>query len=588
MPFGMISLTLLLLMCSLLHEATQTEVTVAKKFYAKHKGVKRPKAADQQKRGLHIVDPSARKRKKKKFICPTACTCTGGERGKFPDVLACRSVVPLTFPWDMHRNITQIWISGGNLSRLSPNMFKGLFRMKRLSIMGCSVNSVMEQAFRNLTSLEYLNLSRNNFTLIENNLNLKAKGVFPPVTLSNSTNLIQLDLSHNKIENPIPEGTLRSLKYLKHLQLSDNKLKSLDSEFSSLWGIHYLDVKRNQLSYVSPQSLNMALKLKELDLSRNFLSTISKFVFKNLLELAILDLHENQLETLENGMLDNANFLQKLYLQGNRLKRVKNTTFRYNENLDHVDLSSNYIGFIEDNTFAYASKLDTLLLNKNRLETVTKLTFSATTNLKILQLSDNRISTIQPGAFDDMKSLKYLKLDNNHLTYLSPYLFDSLLTVQIISIRNNQLTLLDSRWFLSPTLALEDQDLLTKFKNRPLPATIGATALYRNIDIVSAEYDFSGNRWRCDCSANQFLFWLHSQTVFPLKRFDTILCNQPFYRRGQLMTELQPNANICQYFTNPTFLCVFVLVIVFRCAIVYFWYFKNRKRKFYKPESKYL
>jgi Leucine-rich repeat (LRR) protein len=96
------------------------------------------------------------------------------------------------------------------------------------------LHGTIPESFRNMTSIESLNLSNNNFTSI-------------PSWFSHFDKLTLLYLSSNGLHGPIPDA-FRNLTFIESLSLSGNSLTSIPSWLAELKRLTYLDLEWNQLT----------------------------------------------------------------------------------------------------------------------------------------------------------------------------------------------------------------------------------------------------------------------------------------------------------------------------------------------------
>ena len=161
------------------------------------------------------------------------------------------------------------------------------------------VNST--ELFR-LSSLEYLDLSRNRLT----ELTMSRSGQ------SVHLNLRKLDLSHNRISS-VKSLWLTGLERLQDLNLANNQIESLPSRtlFEIGSSLRHLNLKSNRIVSLEPECFNDLYVLKELTLTKNKLSSFPKEV--DLQNLEVLELNKNSFVQIEGLMF---NGLPKLRVSG--------------------------------------------------------------------------------------------------------------------------------------------------------------------------------------------------------------------------------------------------------------------------------
>lgn len=122
------------------------------------------------------------------------------------------------------------------------------------------------------------------------------------MAFQNGQSLINLDLSHNKIEM-IPESTFKYASNLQKLILSHNNIEVLDhGAFKYLANLYYLALDNNNIKHISKDAFSGLTSLKGLLLHSNQITTISSNL-KPLVVLENLTLHENKLHYLRIKVL---------------------------------------------------------------------------------------------------------------------------------------------------------------------------------------------------------------------------------------------------------------------------------------------
>lgn len=132
----------------------------------------------------------------------------------------------------------------------------------------------------------------------------------------NSTNLIELNLSHNKLIN---------IYNLTNL----NELKLLDLSF-------------NQINDINLNTFKKMSKLEYLNLKNSGLKQITFGLFTNKLNLQLLDLSNNNLNTIELNWFASMRTLNELFIDGNNLTEIDfNKIRQFFPNLIRISISNN-------------------------------------------------------------------------------------------------------------------------------------------------------------------------------------------------------------------------------------------------------
>jgi Leucine-rich repeat (LRR) protein len=240
----------------------------------------------------------------------------------------------------------------------------------------------------NSSSLKYLNVSNNRLQEID------LKNAFLP-------NLEYLDLSHNRLIS-IKNESFLNMDKLKHLNLSNNKL-DLESEFNNISYFHgqshleTLDLSFNEIKYLdSNQTFQYLNSLKYLNLSNNRLNSLDAFIFGFLYNLSDLHLASNNLTFLNGRCFFNLRNLKKLILKNNQINSIDFLQLNKNDlyNLEYLEIEENKITLINETHFQFYFYLSSLNLNSNPIESIHKNTFKSLKLLKTLWVSNTKIDSL--------------------------------------------------------------------------------------------------------------------------------------------------------------------------------------------------
>ncbi|XWS40960.1 hypothetical protein CRYUN_Cryun17cG0040100 [Craigia yunnanensis] len=341
---------------------------------------------------------------------------------------------------------------------LETNFFQKIGAMpylKFLYLWSCEVNgSLLTQDFCELTNLQEL-------VIINNNLKDKL-----PECFSNLTSLERLDLSNNQFFGHI--SALKSLTSLESLYLSSNQFSGNISTLKSLTSLESLDLSSNQFSG-NIFALKSLTSLESLYLSSNqFSGNIS--ALENLTSLQVLHLENNYIQIPSSlGPFFNLSKLKYIYANNNTIYAETNIhssapTLQLNEislsschgdvgsfpqflyhqrDLVFVDLSNFYfkgeqfpIWLLENNT-----KLHVLILTNSSLSGPLQLPLASHVGLSYLDISNNFFNgSIPIEIATQLPSLEQLNMSRNHFNGNIPSSFGDMSSLSSLDLSNNQLS----------------------------------------------------------------------------------------------------------------------------------------------------
>jgi Leucine-rich repeat (LRR) protein len=240
---------------------------------------------------------------------------------------------------------------------------------------------------------------------------------------SNKTVAICKDLKIDGF-NTTKEGIFE--KEIEQLDLSGNKLSSINRDTFSIWNV---------------------LNLHSFNLSGNNILNITKFIFYGFTNLENLDLSRNNISSIECGTFEFTPRMKFLRLRSNRLTEMCPHTFGPLVHLRHLDLSNNMISSIQPDTLHNDSVLEWLSLANNRLTEILPDTFGLLRHLRHLDLSNNTISSIQPDTLHNNFVLECLSLANNRLIEIDLDIFRNQKTLSYVDMSRNGITKIEGKMY---------------------------------------------------------------------------------------------------------------------------------------------
>ncbi|XP_052421056.1 toll-like receptor 8 [Carassius gibelio] len=266
-------------------------------------------------------------------------------------------------------NISCLNLSGNGFAT-APNgsEFTSLPDLKYLDLSSNRIDLAYDYAFRELQSLEVLDLSDNShyFTVEGVTLNLNFLKYLPSLKV--------LNMSNNRIYT-LTTKTMSS-KSLQELQFQKNKLgrmwrlkdQTYDRLFEDLTNVTHLDISLNNIKTIPFRIYTYLPKcIQKLVLSENRLTSISWELLRQFPHLRELILSKNNILKISSNLSSDVPSLQFLNLWHNRISELSSGFLQGAVNLERLDLGHNKLININQSTFPSENEihLKTLWLNGN-------------------------------------------------------------------------------------------------------------------------------------------------------------------------------------------------------------------------------
>nr|XP_031829605.1 uncharacterized protein LOC116425698 [Nomia melanderi] len=268
----------------------------------------------------------------------------------------------------------------------------------------------------------------------------------------------------NNLLDTVPTVALSHLVGLERLDLSQNKLKTLEADsFKGMSNLTYLDLCDNLLSQLSPQAFVSLPWLRSLRMRGNRLSVSALSALRGLKILEELDLSNNLLlGPMGPNLLPQMPRLRFLTVSENELINIQQGALIGLRNLTYLSLSHNQIDVLEDHSFKYLSTLTRLDLANNRIVAVSSASLAHLEKLTTLDLTHNFLRSLTADLVVPLKSLQDLRLDDNDITMVASDVPTSKLRLKKLSLADNPLncdcTLLEfANWLSNSSLNEEDK-----------------------------------------------------------------------------------------------------------------------------------
>lgn len=296
-------------------------------------------------------------------------------------------------PANLPRNTTHLDLSNNNIGFSAPMGGGGLGELRNFTMLEeLRLNNnhliFLGMELAHMTSLKKLVLDMNGIFHVNTaafrglhklkDLSLKHNSIrhFDPRLLSDLTSLETLDVGDNKLEVMTNEMFL-SQRQLKKLNLKKNNIEQLyEGTLTNCPRLVTLNLEDNILSTLPQGLFSNSVKLKEIYLARNKLMFVLSWTFRYLYNLEVLDLSNNSIIMIEP--LPSPWNLRVFDLSGNMLRSLPMETLYEMRNANSTVLG------------LYGNRLDCVPSFLNRF-----LSYMQTTNVTLTMRSDIKCASPQ-------------------------------------------------------------------------------------------------------------------------------------------------------------------------------------------------
>ncbi|XP_052883570.1 receptor kinase-like protein Xa21 [Gossypium arboreum] len=327
----------------------------------------------------------------------------------------------------LHRNKLR-----GNI----PNSILNASMLKLLDLGDNFFSGPIPETFGNLRHLEWFRIANNYLTMgstINNEWTFLS-------SLTNCKNLTRVDISENPLNGTLPTNIGNLSASLIYFYAIDCELKgNIPMEIGNLSNLLLLQLDHNKLSGFIPTSIGGMRNLQGLDLSFNKLGGPILESLCGLERLYDMSLGLNKLHGSIPSCFGNITSLRYLYLNSNKLSSAIPSTLWKLKDILEVDLSSNYLNNSHALDVGDLKSLLKLNLSRNLFTGDILSTFGGLQTLVFLDLSNNILHGHIPESFGGLISLTFLDLCNNNLSGVIPKSLEKLLYLKYFNVSLNRL-----------------------------------------------------------------------------------------------------------------------------------------------------
>ncbi|KAL0348087.1 UNVERIFIED_CONTAM: putative LRR receptor-like serine/threonine-protein kinase [Sesamum angustifolium] len=371
---------------------------------------------------------------------------------------------------------------------------------------------------------------------------LGLSGVIPDTTVGKLIKLETLDLSNNRITG-LPSD-FWSLGSLKKLNLSHNQITgSLSSNMGNFGRLESLDLSFNNFSGSIPEAISSLSSLQVLNLSHNGLESVIPMGIAQCRSLVSVDLSENSLNgSLPNGFGAALSQLKFLSLSGNEIVG-RASDFTGMKSISYLNISGNqFKGSVVE---VFEGPLEVIDLSRNQFQGhIAQVNFSSTfkwSNLLYLDLSENQLSGEFFTDLSHAQSLKHLNLAYNRFTKQQFFQVDMLTNLEYLNLSGtNLIGQIPSN--ISSLVSLRTLDLSKNHLSNHIPPILG-----KNLKVL----DLSSNNLIGDIPL-MLIGELHGMESFNFSYNNLSFCASQFSRET-LQAAFIGSVNSCPIAANPDF-----------------------------------
>lgn len=348
------------------------------------------------------------------------------------------------------RSIEMIYLSDNMITELNDRSFMNFPNLTLIDLSNNKIAVIKPHAFINVMSIRQLYLAHNRLVS------------YTGETFNTGTGLEILDLTDNRLTYISPTS-FRIHPRLAHLKLADNRLTFFPATelITGLQYLNNLDLSGNKLTTVDELDFSRLSRLRQISFARNSLENIGDLAFHNSTQLQILDISSNKLIRLNERSLEGLSKLRFLNLSSNQLNELPDTVFDRTriQAIESIDLSYNNFTTADALLRALHRQhfaLTDVNLSNNKLTTVPA-DDSVLNNVEQLDLSFNPlIEDAVNAVLGEPKTVRVLNLASTGLRRITGQLETPFL--QYLNLSNNNITDIDIKAFQRTSL-LQTLDL---------------------------------------------------------------------------------------------------------------------------------
>jgi LRR receptor-like serine/threonine-protein kinase FLS2 len=332
-------------------------------------------------------------------------------------------------------NLQILFLYQNTLSGIIPSSISNASQLTQLDLGNNSFSGLIPKSLGNLRLLQWLALENNNFTIEYSTPDFNFFS-----SLSNLEYLTRLDLSYNPLNSVLPSSIGNLSTSLQYLVMDNSNIAGIiPREISNLSNLVTLSLELNDLVGPIPTIVERLHKLQSLNLDNNRLEGSIPSNLCHLESLFELHLGGNELSGPIPVCVNNMTSLRRLYLDSNQLTSMIPLSLWSLTYILEVNLSSNSLSGPMSFKIGNLKVLRVLDLSRNQLSGDIPTTIGGLKDLANLSLAHNRLKGSIPKSFGELVSLEFLDLSSNNLSGEIPKSLESLSHLKYLNVSFNRL-----------------------------------------------------------------------------------------------------------------------------------------------------
>ncbi|XP_058108032.1 probable LRR receptor-like serine/threonine-protein kinase At3g47570 [Magnolia sinica] len=323
---------------------------------------------------------------------------------------------------------------------------------------GNEFNGPIPSSLSNISGIEYLYLSRNDFRgsipslgkmtdLLE--LNLANNDLISTTdligrffdSLTNCTHLEVFSLTTNRLAGQLPTSNGNLSTHLQDFSVDDNLFSgSFPRGVHNYRNLTILDLQQNSFTGSVPKSIGLLRKLQKFSLQENSFAGEIPDIFSNLTQLYRLNLSDNQFYGRIPLSIGDCQHLELLDISGNKLTgNIPKELFNLPDLTFNLSLARNFLNGPLPIEVGQLNMLGFMDISENELSGTIPVSIGDCSSLLGLNIARNRFEGLIPESFGRLGSLESLDLSFNNLSGQIPIGLEKLRFLQNLNLSFNNL-----------------------------------------------------------------------------------------------------------------------------------------------------